>query len=106
MDETALREKLTSEVDRVSWRPLVPHHQRGHLWLLEGLGLVTVGMAVARDRLGEVSGWIQGGQLRRPTDEEVVAWEDDPVAQHFDFLIVQPFVLAIEHRGPEITPSS
>ena len=103
MDESVLREKLQREVGRVSWRPLVPQHQRGHLWLLEGLDMVTVGLAVAMDQLDTVSGWIQSGRLRRPTSGEVVAWEDDPTAQHFEFLLVQPFVLAIEHKGPAIS---
>ena len=102
MDEQSLRQKLLTEVERVSWRPLHPHHERGHLWLLsEGLDLVDVGLAVALDRVHEVSEWIQAGKLRRPEPEEVIAWDLEPVAQHFEFLIVQPFVLAIEHPGRE-----
>ena len=101
MDESVLREKLQGEVGRVSWRSLVPHQQRGHLWLLEDLDLVSVGLAVAMDQLETVSGWTQRGRLRRPTSGEVAAWEDDPTAQHFEFLIVQPFVLVIEHKGTE-----
>jgi hypothetical protein len=102
MDEQSLRKKLTSEVERVSWRPLLPHQERGHLWLLaEGLDLVDVGLAVALDRVQEVSEWIQTGRLRRPEPDEVKAWDLDPVAQHFEFLIVQPFVLAIERPGRE-----
>ena len=42
MDESVLREKLQGEVGRVSWRPLVPHQQRGHLWLLEDLDLDSI----------------------------------------------------------------
>ena len=102
MEQSTLRKKLMSEVDRVSWRPLAPHHERGVLWLLAmDLDLVEVGMAVAEDRVSDVSAWIQTGQLRRPTDGEVQAWFDDPVAQHFAFLIVQPFVLAVEFKGSE-----
>ena len=102
MDEQSLRQKLATEVDRVSWRPLAPHHERGHLWLLsDGLDLVEVGMSVALDRVQEVSGWIQSGAIRRPEAQEVKAWDEDPVAQHFEFLIVQPFVLAIKRSGAE-----
>ena len=104
MDDTILCEKLAGEVDRVSWRPLIPHQQRGHLWLLqEGMNLVRVGLAVAQDRVDEISQWIQSGQLRRPSEEEVQAWDSDPVAQHFEFLIVQPFVLALERQGSEVS---
>ena len=104
MDESVLRDKLKGEMGRVSWTRLAPHHQRGHLWFLEELDLVSVGLAVAMDQLDTVSAWTQSGRLRRPTNEEVSAWADDPTAQHFEFLIVQPFVLAIEHQGPEISP--
>ena len=65
VDESVLREKLQGEVGRVSWRSLVPHQQRGHLWLLEDLDLVSVGLAVAMDQLETVSGWTQSGRLRR-----------------------------------------
>ncbi len=101
MDTTDLREKLSSEVTRVSWAPLASHNERGHFWLLQGVGLVDVGVAVAVDANAEVAAWIQSGQLRRPTEAEIQSWEAQPRAQHFEFLIVQPFVLAIEHAGPE-----
>ena len=104
MEQSALRKKLASEVDRVSWRPLSPHYERGVLWLLSpDLDLVEVGLAVAEDRVADVSVWIQTGKLRRPTEGEVQAWFDDPIAQHFAFLIVQPFVLVVEYKGPEKT---
>ena len=45
MDDSELRQKLSSEVDRVSWRPLASHCERGTLWLLgEGLDLIEVGL--------------------------------------------------------------
>ena len=100
MDEDGLRTKLSGEVERVSWHPLLPHHERGHLWLLDaGLDLVQVGLKVALDELSVVSGWIQEGRIRRPVDSEVHAWTEEPLAQHFEFVIVQPFVFAIERRG-------
>ena len=103
MDRKRLRQKLLMEIERVSWRPLVPHHDKGHLWLLAGdLELIEVALAVANDELAHVSGWIQSGQLRRPEAQEVDAWTADPIAQHFEFVIVQPFVFAIEHKGPEV----
>ena len=101
MDASVLREKLSKEVARVAWAPLASHNERDHLWLLQGLELVDVGVAVASDASAVVGAWIQNGQLRRPSQAEIQSWESDPKAQHFEFLIVQPFVLAIECEGPE-----
>ncbi len=101
MDPNVLREKLQSELARVAWAPLAAHNERGHLWLVGELALVDVALAVALDAQAEVASWIQGGAMRRPTEAEIEAWEADPKAQHFEFLIVQPFVLAAERQGPE-----
>ena len=102
MDQTNLEQKLRSEINRVSWLPLAPHHARGALWLLtDDSDLVEVALAVANDDTSLVAGWIQSGRLRRAESDEVTAWTADPVAQYFEFLIVQPFVFAIEYTGPE-----
>ena len=100
MEDQVLRDKLTGELTQVPWAPLAPHNARGHLWLVQDLNLVEVAMAVATNRLQVVSEWIQTGQMRRPTAPEISHWETTPGEQQFDFLIVQPFVLAMEIAGP------
>ena len=39
--------------------------------------------------------------MRKPVNVEVDAWEAAPKSQHFEFLILQPFVIAKEKDGPE-----
>jgi hypothetical protein len=102
MNKQALREKLGEEIDRVSIKPLLPHFERQALWLLDDqISLVDAGLAVISDDSEQVGAWIKSERLRKPREEEINSWTDDILAQHFEFLIVQPYVLAIVHQGGE-----
>ena len=76
-----------------SWAMLEPHAQRDALFLVgERIDLVEAGRAIAADETEQVGLWIQGGELRRPTQAELDEWAERPVA--FQVVIVQPYVLA------------
>lgn len=91
MDE--LRKKLAEELDTVDWRALRAQAGRDSVILVAAeLELVEVACCVAKDRSTEVAGWIGSGQLRKPTVEELAAWEREP-DKSFRMLIVAPYVL-------------
>ncbi len=87
-----LKKKLEAEVLPATWAALEPHARRQGLFLVrEGLDLAEVAAAVASDDQAKVKEWIDDESLRRPSLDEVTAWQTDPVA--FYAVIVQPFVL-------------
>lgn len=91
MDE--LRNKLTDELAVVDWRALRSQAGRDSLILVAPeLDLVAVAWCVARDCSAEVAGWIDAGRLRKPSAEELTAWERE-LDQPFRMLIVAPYVL-------------
>jgi|TARA_B110000037_G_C16917482_1_gene422935 hypothetical protein len=97
-----LAAKLRTEVSKVGWAPLVKHHKREALWLInETVSIVDVGVALAENDSKSISDWLKRGLMRKPEDIEVEAWEAAPLSQHFEFLILQPFVIAAEIEGPE-----
>ena len=88
-ERDALYEKLSAELSVVSWSALAPHAERDSLfWVDRSLSLVDVAVSVALDDARSVGAWHEAGLLLRaaPTPPQ------DFVA--FEFLIVQPFVLA------------
>ena len=77
----------------VLWRDLRAHAARQGLFLVHDVDLIEAARAIATDDVPTVQGWIEGGQLTRPTAEQLEAWEkclDKP----FTAAIVQPFALA------------
>jgi len=90
-----MREELVARVMACSWTELQPHHERGALLLVAPeLDLVEVAEAVSLDHSGPVKRWLAEGRVARPAAHHVLDWEERP--SRFQFLIVQPFVLAQE----------
>ena len=88
-----IHEKLREELDIVDWRALRSQLRRDSVILVEPeLDLVEVAWCVAKDRSAEVAGWIDAGQLRKPTAAELTAWERD-LDKSFRMLIVAPYLL-------------
>ena len=88
-----LREKLKSEVMPGSWPELRYQFARGGLLLVRPeQDLLEVAVAVARDDHAEVSRLLSTGVLWRTRDEDARAFE--AAAARFQFVIVQPWVLA------------
>ncbi|MEZ4317716.1 MAG: DUF2288 domain-containing protein [Myxococcota bacterium] len=90
-----MREKLVGEVMGCTWADLEPHHERGALLVVSpDLDLVEVAEAVATDGADRVGAWITVGRLGRPTEGLVERWSAG--VARFQFVIVQPYVLAQE----------
>ena len=91
MDE--LHSKLQAELDTVDWQALRAQLRRDSvIHVAPELDLVEVAWCVATDRSTEVAGWVAAGQLRKPGQEELNAWERQP-EKPFRVLIVAPYVL-------------
>jgi hypothetical protein len=88
-----LRNKLHDELATVDWRALRPQLAKDHVILVAPeLDLVEVAWCVALDRTASVAAWIGAGQLRKPSGEELTAWER-ALGKSFRLLIVAPYVL-------------
>ena len=101
-----LRARLATEIHRVDWKPLAPHAKRGGLVMVAPeLDLIDVGAAVAGDDGRQVQNWMRAQQLRRPTETELEAWQDE-AEERFVVLIVQPYVLVQRDDFGGETPST
>jgi len=93
------RAKLAAEIDLVPWRELRSHALADRVFLVgPDLELLDVAVAVACDAAGEVAAWTRGGDLARPSQEQMTAWEETP-APVFRCVIVAPFVLVQRTTG-------
>jgi hypothetical protein len=88
-----IRTKLLEEQADTEWSSLIPHAKRDALIVVDGsLDLVDVGVAIASDNVSLVQRWIDEQLIRKPSQTELSAWNDEPTKQ-FHTAIVQPFVL-------------
>ena len=95
-DAQSLHDKLAAEVSVVSWSALAPHAERGALfWVDRQLDLAEVATCMALDEARSVGAWHQAGLLLPASTTP----PQDFVA--FEFVIVQPFVLATPLELPE-----
>lgn len=91
--ESDLKNKLKDEVDQASWEMLRDHHQRGAVFMVEGVELVDVAAAIALDEVSRVKIWLDNGDLAKVEDDFADACEKNPKEKNFRFIIVQPYVL-------------
>ncbi|MFO0757363.1 MAG: DUF2288 domain-containing protein [Byssovorax sp.] len=88
-----MRDELLATMGEVLWSDLQAHAKRDAIIVVgAALDLLDVGEAVAKNEAGRVEAWIQSGQIRKPTADDLRRWPADPGAR-FLSLIVQPFVL-------------
>jgi hypothetical protein len=86
------RTKLRAQIQHVDWPALAPHAKRGALVLVDtALDLLDVAVAVAEDDATRVREWLEAACLSRcdPTNEGA-----ELKTARFQFVIVQPYVLA------------
>jgi hypothetical protein len=85
-------EKLKEELLTVPFIDLEPHVARGSVVVVEeGLDLLAVAMAVAKDDKALIGALILKKQLTRATNIDYEAWKREK--KFFNLLIIQPFVL-------------
>jgi len=90
----SVRDKLRIEILEVDAAALVPHHHRGGLFVLTaGRDILDVAVAIAEDAVDELEALMARGELVRPSAAQLAEWCVD-TAQRFQFVILQPYVLA------------
>ncbi|MET0341784.1 MAG: DUF2288 family protein [Polyangiales bacterium] len=88
-----LRDKLKSEIMPGAWPELRYQFARGGLLLVRpDHDLLEVALAIATDDQAEVGRLLSEGALWRARDDDARAFE--AAAHRFQFVIVQPWVLA------------
>lgn len=93
---TVNKEELALQVDQACWGWLRPHHERGALFLVDGmLELPEVALRLAADDSQQVQAWLASRLIGKPTAAQAGAWEREP-EQRFAMLVVSPFVLIQE----------
>ena len=103
---TDLREKLRGDIQAVEAAALVPHHHRGALFILDVQSdLLEVAMAIAGDDASAIEGLVRDQRLRRPSLGELADWCVD-LELRFQFVILQPYVLAQPIAKPPKPPSN
>lgn len=99
-----LREELAQSLDQAQWDWLMPHAKRDVVIVVSpNLNLLDVGVAIANDNATLVQSWIGTQQVRKPSTDELNAWNKNP-DKRFNTLIVQPYVV-VQERVEETTPS-
>jgi len=89
-----VRDKLLAEVQAVDATALLPHHRRSALFILAPeVDLVDTAAAMASDDASVLAKLIEDGAITRPSLGQLADWCVDS-EQRFQFVIVQPYVLA------------
>ncbi|MBT6178420.1 MAG: DUF2288 family protein [Deltaproteobacteria bacterium] len=91
---STIEEKLRSEVQQTHWDALAIHAERGRLIMVTPqIDLLEAALAVAQDRTKDVETYLSAGLIHKLTEAQIAVLdaEDNP---KFNFVIVQPFVLA------------
>lgn len=93
-----MRDRLAASLGDVLFSDLRAHAARDALIVVaDGLDMLDVGEAVARDDTEAVKRWIETQQIRKPNAGDLASWAADPAAT-FESLVVQPFVLVRPRR--------
>lgn len=96
MTERDLRAELEKSAGPVFYSDLAAHLRRNAVYYVApGLSLIEAALAIASDDAALVRRHLAKGELRRPTDEELRAWESAE-GRTWIAVIVQPFVLVAD----------
>ena len=91
---STLEDKLRSDVQQTRWDALALHAERGGLIMVSPqLDLIQAAMAIAQDRSTDVETFLSAGLIYKLTEAQIAALDAEENPQ-FNFVIVQPFVLA------------
>lgn len=92
--EEGIRTRLTEALGPVLFADLKAHLARDAVFVVgPTLSLVECGVRVALDDVAVVGGWIESGELRKPSADERGRWAEGGEARRWMALVVQPFVL-------------
>ena len=89
-----IRKDLLKQLETVDGESLLPHHQRQALVFIgDELDIIDVGIAFATDNKDSVTTWLQTGDIWKCTEKDKQAGALNST-KSYQFLILQPFVLA------------
>ena len=92
-----LHAKLNAETARLPWSALQRHFARGVvLRVADGLDLVAVALACARDQRKMVEAWLKSGELAAVSNSEALCWHQAETALWA--VVVAPWVLVQVER--------
>ena len=70
--------ELNQQTAKIHWRELERHFARGVLlWVAPGQDLIEAAAAFLRDDAGIVKGWLDGGTVKKLSDEQARRYADD-----------------------------
>jgi hypothetical protein len=96
---STLEDRLRSEVQQTYWDALAIHAERGGLIMVSPqLDLIEAALAVAEDRTPDIETFLSAGLIHKLTESQIAALDAEENPQ-FNFVIVQPFVLASRLDG-------
>ncbi len=85
--------KFNEELSDIDWKALQPHFAIGTLVVADQtMDLVEVGVKMAQDDKQAFLEWLATGKVYKPDEDQARRWDKNN--SRFNFLIVQPFVLA------------
>jgi len=92
-----LHAKLNAETARLPWSALQRHFARGVvLRVADGLDLVAVALACARDQQTMVEAWLRSGELAAVSNSEALCWHQ--AQTELWAVVVAPWVLVQVER--------
>ena len=105
MAEQDLRETLAGKIAVVDAAQLLPHHRRDSLLiLLPEVDILEVAVAIADDQPERVEALLAEKKLYKPSLGQLADWCVD-LNLRFQYVILQPYVLAQAVERPEPTLS-
>ena len=89
----ATRDRLEQITGEVLYGDLTAHLQRDAVFVVaSGVELLDCAVAIAMDDVDAVEPWLADGSLRKPSQQERVAWPE-ATGKKWRAVVVQPFVL-------------
>ena len=94
--EAPTAEPLAADIGTTDWAALAaPAERDGQHHESTALHLVEAALAIAEDDVARVSAWLDAGQLGKPDADDIRRFKTGP-KNYFQFVVVQPFVVAME----------
>ncbi|NDF14917.1 DUF2288 family protein [bacterium] len=88
-----IEQELQKSIDRTTWADLRTHLVRDVIILVSPeLPLLEAALGTATDDEAQVAAWIRSGLLKKPSHDQLEAWEKD-LDRPFLMVVVQPFIL-------------
>ena len=85
---------FSNEIQAGRWELLEPHYKKETVFVVnDPLDLQTVGHCLAKDQVNILKIWLDNKEVYKLEKEHITEFVNQPKADLFEFLIVQPFIL-------------